>query len=84
MRLIECGFSSHLTIETLTSIIRNKNKDDALLEKSVLSTSPRKYAYRPPENQDVEKDLIKQRIKNKVLFPRVYIFEDNKETKKVL
>ena len=33
MRLIECGVSSNLTIETLTSIIRTKNKDDALLEK---------------------------------------------------
>ena len=33
MRLIECGVSPHLTIETLTRIIRTKNKDDALLKK---------------------------------------------------
>ena len=79
MRLIECGVYSHLTIETLTSIIRTKNKDDALIEESVVPTSPRKYVYRPPWNQDVEKDPIKQRMKNKSLFPRGYRFEDNKE-----
>ena len=84
MRLIECGVSSHLTIETLTSIIRTKNKDDDLLKKSIIPTNPRKYVYRPPGNQDVEKDPIKQRIKNKVLFSRVYIFENNKETKTVV
>ena len=48
MRLIECGVSSHLKIETLTIIIKTKNKYDALLEKSVVPTSPRKNAYIPP------------------------------------
>ena len=69
MRLIECGVSSHLTIETLTSIFRTK-KDDALLEKSVVPTSPRKYVYRPQGNKDVEKSTIEQRMRYKVLFPR--------------
>ena len=81
MRLIECGVSSHLKIETLASIIITKNKYDALLEKIIFPTSPRKYVYRPPVNQDVEKVPIKQRMKNKFLFPRGCRFEDNKETK---
>ena len=33
MRLIECGFPSHLTIEKLTIIIITQNKDEFLLEK---------------------------------------------------
>ena len=70
MKLIECGVSSHLTKETLTRIIRTKNKDDSLLKKSVVPKSPREYVYRPPGIQDVEKDPIKETMKNKVLFPR--------------
>ena len=32
----------------------------------------------------MEKDPIKQRMKNKVLFPRGYIFQDNKESMELL
>ena len=74
MRLIECGVSSHLIIETLMSIIIAKSKDDALLEKSFVTTCPRKYVYIAPGNQDVEKNPIEQIMRNKVLFPRGYRF----------
>ena len=70
-------------IETPISIIRTKNKDDALLKKFFPHKSEKKilHTIRKPR---CGKYLIKQRMKNKVLFPRGYRFEDNKESKTVV
>ena len=78
MRLIECGVSSHLTIETLTRIIRTKNKNDALLEKSVVPHKSKKIFVQTTSKTRCGKDPIKQRIKNKVLFSKCYRFEFSK------